>query len=655
MSFNVDLWNGFDTIKSSFDSNLKKLNLLIYILESYSIYIKEHYTNLFNLYLTTSNIIKKDNSTIGNLLRLLIISYKSESDYFKNHYDLVISSVQETKEKIEKIKLNIQQYFQANEIYTKNFNYVLNNLIYRRENFNETCKELCLYIAQEETNKMLKETPNNVNKKSIFSIENNKINIDKREMILNKVFEAKNNYIKFIYQSDKFREKYNKETENLLFNLERPYKDLLYCFEYLMKLYIKGKLIVHNDIFSLNNSNNEKKYKNINHKTLLNNFIENNATKEFPLIPLDFHPFKLTKKLFENNQKLNKYMELKKENKDKIFNIIKNYIENKNINFYESDFSKSYLKNYQEINLLKSIDLNLNLNDKKNQIEIDGEDFEIIKSKKRKELEEKNENINFIQNFVYTLVLGEKESNEKKDLIEEEGKEPNKIIDIDKDEGFRLNKILAKFMDLITHKNKRKFEYLDAFIKFLTMVRSKGCFKLNPYAYQIFINIFTYILMNYKNSYDYLKNIILLSQTFYKSSNENSDDKKIYLMDGLKNHCTFKEPETWHRAINYNLSLSIKNSSSYRITIQNKEEYCKNLDRIILNTLISYLYDMRISTNDLKTYENVKHFYSKIYKLDEKIVDEQVNIILENNSKKEEKKDKPENKIEENNLKSNKK
>ena len=238
-------------------------------------------------------------------------------------------------------------------------------------------------------------------------------------------------------------------------------------------------------------------------------------------------------------------------------------------------------------------------------------------------------------------------------MIEEEDKEPNKIIDID--EGIKLNKILGKFMDLISHKNKQKFEYLDAFIKFFIILIAKGCFKLNPYAYQIFINIFTYILMNYKNSYDYVKNIILLAQTFYKIADENSDDIKIYLLDGLKNHSAFNEPQTWHRAINYSLSLSIKNSSQYKLKIQNKEEYSKNLDKIVLNILITYLYDMRISTSDLKVYENVKQFYSKIYKLDEKIVDEQVNKLLENNSKKEEKNDKPENKIEENNLKINKK
>ena len=400
--------------------------------------------------------------------------------------------------------------------------------------------------------------------------------------------------------------------------------------------------MIHNKILTLNNNNNEKTFKNINYETIFNDFIENNVTKEFPMIKLEFIPFKLTKNIFENNQKLNNYNELKKEEQNKIFNLIKNYISENNINLYESDFSKIFLKSKEQQNLLKSNEVNLD--ETKTIIEIDEDDFEIIKSKKKKEIEKKKKNFNFIKNFINTLVIEETESNKK------EEKEDENVIDID--ESIKYNKILVKFMDLISPKNKEKFEYLNAFIQFLTIVRVKGFFKLNPYVYQIFINIFTYILMNYKNSYDYVRNIILLSQTFYKGDDENPDDVKIYLLNGLKNHSVFKEPQTWHRAINYSLSLSIKNSSLYKLEIQNKEDYYKNLDKIVLNIFISYLYDMRISTTDLKVYEKVKHFYSKIYKLDEKMVDEQVNKLLEINSKKE-KNDKLENKIEDNNINEN--
>ena len=481
------------------------------------------------------------------------------------------------------------------------------------------------------------------NNKKRSSTENLKIKIEKKETPLDCVFLAKSNYIKFIFESNKLRENYNNNTENILFKLENQYKDILYYFECLMKIYINDKIMIHNKILTLNNNNNEKTFKNINYETIFNDFIENNVTKEFPMIKLEFIPFKLTKNIFENNQKLNNYNELKKEEQNKIFNLIKNYISENNINLYESDFSKIFLKNKEQQNLLKSNEVNLD--ETKTIIEIDEDDFEIIKSKKKKEIEKKKKNFNFIKNFINTLVIEETESNKK------EEKEDENVIDID--ESIKYNKILVKFMDLISPKNKEKFEYLNAFIQFLTIVRVKGFFKLNPYVYQIFINIFTYILMNYKNSYDYVRNIILLSQTFYKGDDENPDDVKIYLLNGLKNHSVFKEPQTWHRAINYSLSLSIKNSSLYKLEIQNKEDYYKNLDKIVMNIFISYLYDMRISTTDLKVYEKVKHFYSKIYKLDEKMVDEQVNKLLEINYKKE-KNDKLENKIEDNNINENK-
>ena len=139
--------------------------------------------------------------------------------------------------------------------------------------------------------------------------------------------------------------------------------------------------------------------------------------------------------------------------------------------------------------------------------------------------------------------------------------------------------------------------------------------------------------MNYKNSYDYVKNVILLSQTFYKGDDK-SDKEKIYLLNGLKNHTVFSETETWHRAINYSLSLSIKNNNPYCLSIKNKDEYIKNLDKIAMNIIISYLYDMKISTSDENVYENIKHFYSKVYKIDENILNQQLNSLSGNSKKK---------------------
>ena len=370
------------------------------------------------------------------------------------------------------------------------------------------------------------------------------------------------------------------------------------------------------------------------------------------MINLEFIPFKLTKNFIEN-KKENKYIELLEEDQNKVFNLIKNHLKDSEINSYENDFSKNIFNNqsYKGKNLLKEEEKTLELEkETKNKIESDNFEFEIIPSPKSEIFKEKNENFNFIKDFIFTLVIEKTES--KKNEETDTNKEKKDFNNIDEDERLKYNAIFVRFMDLIDISNENKFEYLDFFIKYLTINRAKGLFQLNPIVYQILINIFKYILTNYKNSYDYVKNIILLAQTFYKGDDNNSDDKKIYLLNGLKNHDAFNEPETWHRAINYNLSLSIKNNR-YCLNITNKEEYMKNLDKIVMNTIISYLYDMKASTTDTNVYENIKHFYSKIYKLDEKMLDEQVNLLYTDYNQKDIQKNDLKNIMEEDNDKIN--
>ena len=101
MSFSVDLWNGFEAIKSSFSSNLIKLNQLIDILSLYSSHVKEFYNNLINLYESTNKSILKEKSFFNDSLNLLVISFKIESEQYKNHYDLITKNINEIKEKIE--------------------------------------------------------------------------------------------------------------------------------------------------------------------------------------------------------------------------------------------------------------------------------------------------------------------------------------------------------------------------------------------------------------------------------------------------------------------------------------------------------------------------------------------------------------------------
>ena len=661
MSFSVDLWNGFETIQSSFSSNIIKLNQLIDILSLYSSHVKDFYNNLVNLYESTKESILNKESIFNDSLNLLVISFKIESEQYKNHYNLITKNINEIKEKIEKLKIDIDKYFVKNESNKEKFTIILNDLILEQENFNKSCKEFCIDMAEEEANKILREKNTNNSKKFIHSLTSNilttkKDKKEKKENALKKVFEAKKNYINTISISNKKREIYNDKTEKILFNLEELYKDLLYYFEYLIKEYVKDKIFTHNEILESNRLNDEQTYKKINYKNIFNNFVERNATKEFPMNNLDFISFKLTKNFLES-QKINKYMELLKEDRNKIFDVIKNYLTDSKINLYESDFSKKFLDNsgqaYIGKNLLKGNEILLDTKEKRqknNSVVFDEFEFEILSNEKSEEIKEKTENFNFIKDFIFTLIIEETETQNSN--VPDIKKEKKDIYNVSENERINYNTMLVKFMDLISPKNKYKFEYLNFFIKFLTINRAKGLFKLNPFVYQIFINIFTYILMNYKNSYDYVKNVILLAQTYYKG-NDKSENEKIYLLNGLKNHAVFSEEESWHRAINYSLSLSIKNNNPYSLSIMNKEEYIKNLDKIAMNIIISYLYDMKISTSDENVFEKIKHFYSKIYKIDENILNQQINSLSGNFNKKQTQKKSENNEMKENKEKIN--
>ena len=671
MSFNVDLWNGFEIIKSSFFSNFKKVNLLTDILFSYSSYIKEYYTNLNILYESFNESIGKDNCAFDNSLKILMTSFKKESEQYKNHYNVIMTNTQEIKNKSEKLKTDVIQYFKKNEEGTENFNNVLNNLISKQENYNNQCQELCLNLANKEANKILEERKkiNAVKFKHSLTTHIPESKREKKKNELNKVFDAKNNYIQNLSDSNEERDKYNRQTDIILKKIQKQYKDLLCNFDFLIKAYISNKIDTHKEILQSSKQYDENSFKNLNYKNIFNDFVLKNATKEFPLNQLDFIPFKLSKSFLEKaNQKENKYIELLAEDKNKVYIVILNFLTSNKINFYENDFSKKFLSNNNNPikgkNLLKDNEISLN-EENKNKIEInniEGDEFEVISSQKSKEIKEKNLNFNFIKDFIFTLVVEENASNiykepnikKEQEKEEEENEEEEDVLNnLDEDLRIKYNTILSKFMDLISPKQKGNFEYLNFFIKFMTINRAKGFFKLNPFVYKIFTNIFTYILMTYKNSNDCVKNVILLSQTFYKEDDDNQDNKKIYLLNGLINHDSFKDPETWHRAINYNLSLSIKNSSKYSFKIANKDEYLKNLDKIAINTILSYLYDLRISTNDTKVYESVKYFYCTLYKIDEKMLDQQINSILENYYKEYGHNNKQINKKEENKVKIN--
>ena len=323
-------------------------------------------------------------------------------------------------------------------------------------------------------------------------------------------------------------------------------------------------------------------------------FIIKNNTKEFPLPKIEFCPYKTNT---SNSKIKNKYQQTV-TNKDynQIFQKIDDYFNTNKIfptNVIQTGISKILKKNERRFSFFNKDNIfglgNIGKSSNSSAVEKD----KIIKEK-----------IIFIDNFISEIIS------------------LTKIDDKEKVEEIRgrMGKNLEEFMKLISKdKNNQSYlVYLEAFIKVLSNNRSKGNFELTEEIYKLFKNIF-FLILSHNKSNDYiLKNIMILSQTFYYIDKKETDKtkNKVYIQKGIRDHDTFKIPETWHRVINYSLNLGLINikdaSSSVKMT---KEESMEKLQKLSFNTIISYLCDLKLFTSDDAIFEKIKNYYVNAYKM----------------------------------------
>ena len=186
MSFSVDLWNGFDIIKSSISLNFKRTKQILDILSSYSYILKEYYKGLDNLYKVAneSKVSSKPNSLLDDSIQLIISSFKDESESIKEHYNYIYKYLNEFREKIDNIKLKVElvltEHIQNKDIFSR----ILNNLILKKESYDKSCNDLSIYLAEIEAKKIIKE-------KSLNKEEKKK----DKEMYDNNIINDKNNNI----------------------------------------------------------------------------------------------------------------------------------------------------------------------------------------------------------------------------------------------------------------------------------------------------------------------------------------------------------------------------------------------------------------------------------------------------------------------------
>ena len=639
MSFRVDLWNGVNAIKQQFSQTLTKISNLYNILMAYAIYEKAYSKNMESLYKDNSNLFKDEN-LLDKSLSTLINNFKLEGEYHRQHYKYIKHNVaMSLKEMIDKEKSEPNNLFNEGILIQDNLAKIKNNLINKQKNYNNNLKEFYSFVSNFNESELIsvlemenKETSSskvassvvvsndlNLNRFSTMEPEANinklinnmnsinKQHISKRQKLGEKIFESKKEYTTLLNEVNSSINSYKTRLENVLQSLEEKYQFLLSNIRSALTTTVDNRLNLLNKVSLLNNSYLEENLKNINVKNEILEFIQKNATKEFPIHKFEFITNKYDNKNL-NMELINKYLN-----------------QNLEVEMYlEIGLKRRGSRKKTDIRRVRKRPVNKKNtgNEKENAILIlENENI----SKDIKKYKIKN-NINLLEDFFDELIISkddedenenEKNNLENNDYIENTS---NKMMDID------------NIKSLFDKKNNDHETYLENLIKILNNHRAKGNFLLTKKSYDIFIDIFTFILTNYPMEDFLLKNIIILAQTFYiydddKSQlNFSNDKKKIFLQNGLKNNKIFNNPETWHRAINFTFASHVYNKDISQVV--DKNEMNNKLHVLAYNTLVAYLCDLKYFTDDETVFEQVKDFYVKTYQLDGDKIYQEVCAIL---------------------------
>ena len=598
MSFSIDLWNGVDIIREKYTTIRREFRSFVNFLIKYNTIEIQHYKNLDILY----NEFKEKNNQTESIFELARISAINMIDIESQTRKIFIEN---TSNLIKNINLFLQDLkYPSNEIpdLSVNFNKDLDKLRMKQEIFYSQCKEMCSLISQ-------LDLENKLNEKS---------NETKLEKILNKLLKSRDEYLLSINETNVKRRNFNKKVEKIMNKCEKEHKKLL-------KNFIENLTEFNNDKRKLIDVLSQKEnyffseyFQKLKVEDEIFNFIVNNATKEFPMIQIEFTPFK--KKDFEIFLNLKYQNKLKQNDLNKILTTIQNYFQKNNIfplNFLQTGILKNVPKPQKE-NFFNTRKFSLFL---KKSFTIENSNNNNTKNNENDNSPEKEINIiknyEFIKNTINELVTNnEVKLFENSYVIDADISkilnEPKKFDDI--------NDKIGEFRDLLLNqKDEANLVYIEAFIKTLSYLRSKGRYSINDETYIIFSLLFFLLLKQNKNNDYILKNLLMLSQTFYKI--EGGD--KIYISESLKNKDLFKSKEIWHRCINYSLKLANKDF------IANKNEYINKINKDAYSTVITYLCDLKFFTNDETVYNEVYEFYKKIYNLKE----EDINTIVENSIK----------------------
>ena len=600
MSFSSDLWNGFDVLKSNFLKSFNKLKNFYEIMFSFASLEKNYTINLEILYEQYQNLFNSDEIFLFPS-KTFISNIKVECEYHKLYYNNIFDNIlSPLKNIIESKKKLIIKNFCDNIKNSESYEKVLHNLISNQENYHNACKELALCMKDINIY--------TINLEARKKHGSNKLLINKRDQLLEKIFRSQIDYLNILTESNVILKDYNTKTENILNNLEKEFTDIGECIKNCLLNFSNNKIQLFHDVLEILNQSKNSCYEKINVKNNIKDFVMKNATKQFKFQEFEYIPFhinQINKVLLFSEIKENSKNPI---NQEKVIEMVKNYfIENK---ITETD--SKYISS--TINSLKkhSIEFNIKYNSFLENEETDKKDENknLISEFISNEINQSNninnnenqseifENINYIENFMSKILTGEKELD-------------NDLITI---------KTLLQ--------NNEKMIYLEQIIDNLNNCRKHGNYILNDVTYEYLLNIFNIILEIFGDNDKILKNIVSFSQTFYKIK-EGKTIPKYFILYSICNNPIFNKAETWHKIINNSLGILIQNKDLTENIEKNEKE--KKLNENAFNIIVESLSIMHLFMVKDEIYNEVKNYYINVYKIDGENLKKEVKRFYEEN------------------------
>ena len=454
------------------------------------------------------------------------------------------------------------------------FNFFLKNIELSLDNFRGIMNQTKLDVENQKNIY--------VNYKNKF-IESFSLHKKDNEDLINGLSNVEKKIIKFYFLTQKVKNDNNKNNKNKNFNKNKIEEEI---DKEIKRLKNKEDSFLQKDSIKLKTF--------VDYNKSIEDYkanIKNNIFLLIKIFKLSIDSFsKYFKNLFNYSEKNTANKEEKKTDKKEIFHEYESII-NKNLIKINNDTIKSSMDQTKPKNYTIKV-----LENKHNAI------IQEICDALQKEGYEIDSNISLDQKDIsyVTNKLNNFSLLNKGNSVSEKGEE-NKIISDIIEKMFAKGDNTQKSLEEESQKLSKYLEenknYCKNFLSILENKKNSSNIVLSSELFDIFTKIFSLILdmIIKEKDFDAQKNLLILSQTFYKSEG----DKKIFLLNNLKSNELFKKEENWINYTKHLISAEIEEKINEKNKNQNeidKDNFNKGKNEIILSQM----------TNVIKTMKNLE-------------------------------------------------